>query len=69
MVSICGLLSVMAMLYYIFGCSWNWIGRCVGNVVTTDSLHLNEKGRDVVAKLVRSWLLQKGVQKYSTKES
>jgi lysophospholipase L1-like esterase len=60
---------VMAMLYYIFGCSWNWIGRCVGNVVTTDSLHLNEKGRDVVAKLVRSWLLQKGVQKYSTKES
>jgi lysophospholipase L1-like esterase len=56
-----GLSIVMGMLYHVGGFSWNAVSRLLGNSVMSDSLHLNERGADIVANAVAEWLLAKGI--------
>lgn len=49
-----------------FGITWNAVSSLVGNKYTTDGLHLNERGRDLVVAAVVDWLVQAGVTKTIT---
>jgi hypothetical protein len=51
----------MGMLHHVGGFSWNALSRLLGNSVMSDSLHLNERGADIVANTVTEWLLAKGI--------
>jgi lysophospholipase L1-like esterase len=49
---------VIAVTRLLLGLSWNTVS--IGNVVLTgDSIHLNERGRDIIADLVIDWLEKK----------
>jgi lysophospholipase L1-like esterase len=56
---------IMAVARLLFGLSWNAVSKPSGNVVLAgDSIHLNERGRDIVSDLVVSWLNKKNALKY-----
>jgi lysophospholipase L1-like esterase len=51
---------IMGMLHCVLGISWNSLTRLfTGNAVLSESLHLNEKGGNVVRNLVVKWLMEK----------
>ena len=56
-----GISIVMGVLHHVGGFSWNALSRLLGNSVMSDSLHLNERGADIVANTVTEWLLAKGI--------
>eukprot|EP00578_Thalassiosira_sp_NH16_P007249 CAMPEP_0181125022 /NCGR_PEP_ID=MMETSP1071-20121207/26816_1 /TAXON_ID=35127 /ORGANISM="Thalassiosira sp., Strain NH16" /LENGTH=372 /DNA_ID=CAMNT_0023210413 /DNA_START=86 /DNA_END=1204 /DNA_ORIENTATION=+ len=52
---------VMCILHNIFGLSWNLLTHIItGNVVLSESLHLNETGGDVVRNELVKWLVENG---------
>ena len=50
---------VMGILHCVFGISWNVLTRLLtGNVVLSESLHLNENGGSIVRNEVVKWLME-----------
>jgi lysophospholipase L1-like esterase len=49
------------LLFFIF--DWNRLSALVGNVVLSDGLHLNERGRDEVVTVVVDWLVRSNISK------
>lgn len=51
---------VMGIMHCVLGMSWNTLTRLLtGNVVLSESLHLNEVGGDIVKNEVLTWLIEK----------
>jgi len=48
---------VMGILHFVFGLSWNVVTRLSGNVVLSESLHLNEDGGSILRNEVVKWLM------------
>ena len=57
-----------ALLYHTFGLSWNLIGYYLyGNFLTTEGLHMNDRGAEVIAKTIAATIQSRSVNevKYS----
>ena len=51
-----GLIIVAAIRHKVLGQSFDHIAALNGFSILTDSIHLSERGSDVVAELIAAWL-------------